>query len=543
MRDLRSKPRNEVEGHFDDPGQSPIFQRFPSVINNEELLTFICDYCRLIIIGNARTHEIEALMDEEIQTIKHDKLKAYHSMVTISEAFPALGIVAAVLGVIKAMGALDQAPEVLGHLIGAALVGTFAGIFFSYAVVTPIATKIKIVREKKLRLYVIVKQTLLAFMNGAMPQVALEYGRKTISAYERPSIDEVERETMAGGAQSDAEPGAQGGGVSAMTGASAERPLTGESLQELFAARGGGVERLPLLREVMEKAASACTEEVRTLIGMPLRLASSALAPARAPICCRRKGDRAFAVLDAPGWESKLLVRADRAAVFAIVETMLGSDGSQPPHVPERALTALEVALADFYFGALSRGLATAFAEVAATTFSIDPPMDQTDLEGLVRQHACRDCRISPRCLGGELLVAIPNAALEAMRQPLSQAPAKAEARPDPGWAQQIRKQLTRADVTLTAILEERPGLLGEVLGLAVGQVIELEATPQIARARRMQRRGADLVRPRQVERRLHAARRQLRRPRAGIHGRHPGGLKDMASRRLRRSTNWMKNK
>ena len=100
------------------------------------------------------------------------------------------------LGVIKAMGALDQAPEVLGQLIGAALVGTFAGIFFSYAVVSPIATKIKTVREKKMRLYVVTKQTLLAFMNGAMPQVALEYGRKTISAYERPSIDEVERETL-----------------------------------------------------------------------------------------------------------------------------------------------------------------------------------------------------------------------------------------------------------------------------------------------------------------------------------------------------------
>ena len=91
------------------------------------------------------------------------------------------------LGVIKAMGALDQAPEVLGHLIGAALVGTFAGIFFSYAVVSPIANNIKIVREKKMRLYVIVKQTLLAFMNGAMPQIALEHGRKTISAYERPT--------------------------------------------------------------------------------------------------------------------------------------------------------------------------------------------------------------------------------------------------------------------------------------------------------------------------------------------------------------------
>jgi flagellar motor switch protein FliM len=266
--------------------------------------------------------------------------------------------------------------------------------------------------------------------------------------------------------------------VSAMTGASAERSLTGESLQELFAPRGGGVERLPLLREVMEKAASACTEEVRTLIGMPLRLGLDRLGSGTGADMLQGKGDRALAVLDAPGWESKLLVRADRAAVFGIVETMLGSDCSQPPHVPERALTPLDVALAEFYFGALSRGLATAFAEVAATTFSIDPPMDQMDLEGLVGNMpvAIAGYRLD---VGGELLVAIPNAALEAMRQPLSLAPAKAEARPDPGWAQQIRHQLTRADVTLTAILEERPGLLGEVLGLAVGQVIDLEATPQ----------------------------------------------------------------
>jgi chemotaxis protein MotA len=200
MRELRSKPRNEIEAHLDDPAQSALFQKFPTVVANTELTTFICDYCRLIIIGNARTHEIEALMDEEIQTVRADKLKSYHSMVTISEALPALGIVAAVLGVIKAMGALDQAPEVLGSLIGAALVGTFAGIFISYSVLSPIATKMKIVREKQMRLYIIVKQTLLGFMNGAMPQVALEHGRKTISAYERPTIDEVEQETVAGGA-------------------------------------------------------------------------------------------------------------------------------------------------------------------------------------------------------------------------------------------------------------------------------------------------------------------------------------------------------
>jgi chemotaxis protein MotA len=138
-------------------------------------------------------------MDEEIETVRHDKLKAYHALVAVADGLPALGIIAAVLGVVKAMGAIDQAPEILGHLIASALVGTFAGIFFSYAVVGPLATKVKIIRDKNLRCYVIVKQSLLAFMNGAMPQVAIEHGRKAISAYERPSIDDVEAATISGG--------------------------------------------------------------------------------------------------------------------------------------------------------------------------------------------------------------------------------------------------------------------------------------------------------------------------------------------------------
>jgi chemotaxis protein MotA len=199
MRELRGKSRNEVEEHIDKPLESALFQKYPKVLANEDLMTFICDYVRLIIIGNARTHEIEALMDEEIQTLRSDKLKAYQAVSGLADSLPALGIVAAVLGVIKAMASLKEPPEVLGHLIGAALVGTFAGILFSYGVFGPLATKIKITREKKVRLYVMVKQTLLAFMNGAMPQVALEYGRKTISSYERPSIDEVEQETLGGG--------------------------------------------------------------------------------------------------------------------------------------------------------------------------------------------------------------------------------------------------------------------------------------------------------------------------------------------------------
>jgi chemotaxis protein MotA len=201
LREMKGKSRNEVEEHIDNPNESPIFQKYPTVLYNKELTIFICDYCRLITMGNARTHEIESLMDEEIETLRADKLKAYHAMTGLSDGLPALGICAAVLGVIKAMGALNEAPEVLGKLIGAALVGTFAGVFFSYGIFTPLATNIKITREKKMRLYIITKQTLLAFMNGAMPQVALEYGRKTISAYERPTIDQVEEETIGGGAE------------------------------------------------------------------------------------------------------------------------------------------------------------------------------------------------------------------------------------------------------------------------------------------------------------------------------------------------------
>jgi chemotaxis protein MotA len=201
MRELRSKARNEVEAHIDDPASSEIFKAFPTLLADTALTQFICDYARLIIMGNARTHEIESLMDEEIHTIVKTKLAPYNALVVIAEALPALGIVAAVLGVIKAMGAIDQSPKLLGGFIGAALVGTFAGIFLSYGIVGPFAQKIKMTREKRCRPYIIVKQTLLAFMNGAMPQIAVEHGRKMIAGPERPSIDVVENETIAGPAK------------------------------------------------------------------------------------------------------------------------------------------------------------------------------------------------------------------------------------------------------------------------------------------------------------------------------------------------------
>ncbi len=204
MRDLRTKSRNEIEAHIDNPAESSIFQVAPSVLKNKDLTAFICDYVRLIIIGNARSHEIEALMDEEMNTMLYDKMKPYNAITSMGDSFPAIGIVAAVLGVIKAMAHINDPPEVLGHLIGSALVGTFLGILLSYSVCNPIVAQIKGVRTKQHRLYIVVKQTLLAYMNGSVPQVALEYGRKTISSYERPSIDAVEQEMMNPGGENKA---------------------------------------------------------------------------------------------------------------------------------------------------------------------------------------------------------------------------------------------------------------------------------------------------------------------------------------------------
>ncbi|MEM9277742.1 MAG: flagellar motor stator protein MotA [Pseudomonadota bacterium] len=196
MQEIRAKTRAEMEGHVDDPENSSIFQNYPSIVKDKDKLYFITDYVRLILLGNARPHEIEALMEEEIHTLTRDRLKPYQAVQAVADGLPALGIVAAVLGVIKAMGSLDKPPEILGGLIGAALVGTFAGIFMSYGIAGPIATKIKSVREKQSREFVVIKQTLLAFMNGATPHIAVEHGRKTVSAKDRPSLDMVEEQTM-----------------------------------------------------------------------------------------------------------------------------------------------------------------------------------------------------------------------------------------------------------------------------------------------------------------------------------------------------------
>lgn len=195
---MKKLARNEFEAHIEAPEASSIFQAHPEVLKNKELTQFICDYCRLILIGKARPHEVEGLMEGDIEIRRKDALKPYAALTSVADSLPALGIVAAVLGIVKAMGAINQSPEILGSLIASALVGTFAGIFISYALVAPLAAKVKTTREKQMRLYFVVKQSLIAHMNGALPLLAVEHGRSGISLESRPTMNEVQDATLAG---------------------------------------------------------------------------------------------------------------------------------------------------------------------------------------------------------------------------------------------------------------------------------------------------------------------------------------------------------
>ncbi|MBY7649188.1 MAG: flagellar motor stator protein MotA [Candidatus Liberibacter europaeus] len=196
MSHLKTKSRTEVENHIDDPYNSYIFTAIPKILEDTELTTFICDYIRMILVGNSKSHEIEMLMDEEIDTILSEKLKPYHAIASMGESFPAIGIVGAILGIIKAMGNITQQPKILGSSIGSSLTGTMIGIILSYSICHPIIEQIKSIRLKKHRSYIIVKKTISAYMNGAVPQVALEYGRKALPLSERPSIEFVEQEVI-----------------------------------------------------------------------------------------------------------------------------------------------------------------------------------------------------------------------------------------------------------------------------------------------------------------------------------------------------------
>jgi chemotaxis protein MotA len=169
-----------------------MFNPFPSFAHNHHATVFLCDYLRIISLGNEDPLIIESLMDEEISTLETHHGHPGHAMQTMADGIPALGIVAAVLGVIKTMASISEPPEVLGHMIGSALVGTFLGVWLAYGMVGPIAGAMKSRAETEVMYYKCLKIGVLAFLNGAAPQVAVEFARKFLPHDVQPTFIELE---------------------------------------------------------------------------------------------------------------------------------------------------------------------------------------------------------------------------------------------------------------------------------------------------------------------------------------------------------------
>jgi len=194
--DILQKARKEglmsIEKHVEDPHSSPLFQKYPTVGSDHHITEFITDYLRMMVSGNLNAHEIESLMDSEIETHHHEEHAAVLAIGRLAGGLPAFGIVAAVLGVINTMGSVGQPPAVLGGMIGSALVGTFLGIFMAYGFVEPLGGLLEQKVEDASKELQCIKTTLLASMQGYAPQVAIEFGRKVLYSGDRPTFTELE---------------------------------------------------------------------------------------------------------------------------------------------------------------------------------------------------------------------------------------------------------------------------------------------------------------------------------------------------------------
>lgn len=193
----KSKGMLALESHVENPQESELFQRFPQFYSDHHAMTFLCDYLRMMVLGTENAHEMETLIDEELETHHAEQQSIVSAIQTVADATPALGIVAAVLGVIKTMGSITEPPAVLGKLIGGALVGTFIGVLIAYGFVGPMASGLKAVYEAEGKYYQCIKVALLAHLNGYAPSVSVEFARKALYSHLRPTFYEVEEAVQA----------------------------------------------------------------------------------------------------------------------------------------------------------------------------------------------------------------------------------------------------------------------------------------------------------------------------------------------------------
>lgn len=189
---IKSKGMLEIESHIEAPEDSALFSQYPKFVKNHHALHFFCDYLRLMTMGMEDYYQVEDLMDADLETGHHETHNVAHAWTNLGDAFPALGIVAAVLGVIITMGSISKPPEVLGELIGAALVGTFLGILVAYGFVGPIGSFLTKYFEDEHQYTNCIKAGLLSHLKGNAPAVTVEFARNVIPPTERPDFATVE---------------------------------------------------------------------------------------------------------------------------------------------------------------------------------------------------------------------------------------------------------------------------------------------------------------------------------------------------------------
>ncbi|WP_431281346.1 flagellar motor stator protein MotA [Humitalea sp. 24SJ18S-53] len=192
VRLAQTKGAMALEAHIEKPEESPAFQKFPKIGGDHHAVTLICDYLRMVGMNADDPHQIEDMIGRELKKIKEEEMHPSHAMQNLADALPALGIVAAVLGVIKTMAAIDQPPAVLGGMIGGALVGTFLGVLLAYGLMGPMATRLKGIVDEEGKYYEVIRAVLVAHLHGNAPQVAVETGRKVAPTHSMPSFQDLE---------------------------------------------------------------------------------------------------------------------------------------------------------------------------------------------------------------------------------------------------------------------------------------------------------------------------------------------------------------
>jgi chemotaxis protein MotA len=196
IRLVRANPVG-LEEHIENPHESTIFSRYPRIQHDHETVDLIADTMRAASMNYDDPHQVEEVLDKRVDTALNHAMHSSHALQSMADALPALGIVAAVLGIIKTMGSLDKPPEILGKMIGGALVGTFLGVFLAYGIMGPFAARVKTVTEEDGNFYRLVREVLVANLHRHAPNICIEVGRQNTPHHVRPSFAAVEESLRA----------------------------------------------------------------------------------------------------------------------------------------------------------------------------------------------------------------------------------------------------------------------------------------------------------------------------------------------------------